>query len=94
MVIQECMLGLGEFTVDKPKSLCIAGPLNSGKKLLSQIIAFEIGKVGHRNSTILHFIGWNNIRICTIDHEIRSCGSVHKLPGSAYTYCNDFRYYG
>ncbi|XP_011214460.2 dynein regulatory complex protein 11 [Bactrocera dorsalis] len=45
MVVQECMLGLGEFTVDKPKSLCIAGPLNNGKKLLSQIIAFEIDAV-------------------------------------------------
>lgn len=50
MVVQECMLGLGEFTVDKPKTLCIAGPLNNGKKLLSQIIAFEIGKVSHKSS--------------------------------------------
>ncbi|XP_011195274.1 dynein regulatory complex protein 11 isoform X1 [Zeugodacus cucurbitae] len=45
IVVQECMLGMGEFTVDKPKSLCIAGPLNNGKKLLSQIIAFEIDAV-------------------------------------------------
>ncbi|CAD7003326.1 unnamed protein product [Ceratitis capitata] len=45
MVIQECMLGMGEFSVDKPKSLCLAGPLNNGKKLLSQIIAFELDAV-------------------------------------------------
>ncbi|XP_054731929.1 IQ and AAA domain-containing protein 1-like [Anastrepha obliqua] len=45
MVVQECMLGLGEFAVDKPKSLCLAGPLNNGKKLLSQIIAFETDAV-------------------------------------------------
>ncbi|XP_037935779.1 IQ and AAA domain-containing protein 1-like [Teleopsis dalmanni] len=42
MVIQECMLGMGEFGVDKPKSLCIVGPPSTGKKLLSQIIASEI----------------------------------------------------
>ncbi|XP_067612824.1 dynein regulatory complex protein 11 isoform X2 [Eurosta solidaginis] len=45
MVAQECMLGLGEFTVDKPKSLCLAGPLNNGKTLLSHIMAFETDAV-------------------------------------------------
>jgi len=45
MVIQESMLGMGEFDIPKPKSLLLIGPLNSGKKLLCQIIASELGKL-------------------------------------------------
>lgn len=43
MVIQESMLGMGEFDIPKPKSLLLIGPLNSGKKLLCNIIASELG---------------------------------------------------
>lgn len=32
------------MNVDKPKSLCIVGPFNNGKKLLVNIIASEMGK--------------------------------------------------
>ncbi|XP_037722053.1 dynein regulatory complex protein 11 [Drosophila subpulchrella] len=45
MVIQESMLGMGEFDIPKPKSLLLIGPLNSGKKLLCQIIASELDAV-------------------------------------------------
>ncbi|KAI8036715.1 hypothetical protein M5D96_010516 [Drosophila gunungcola] len=45
MVIQESMLGMGEFNIPKPKSLLLIGPLNSGKKLLCQIIASELDAV-------------------------------------------------
>ncbi|XP_017080750.2 dynein regulatory complex protein 11 [Drosophila eugracilis] len=45
MVIQECMLGMGEFDIPKPKSLLLIGPLNCGKKLLCQIIASELDAV-------------------------------------------------
>ncbi|KAL9902454.1 IQ and AAA domain-containing protein 1-like isoform 1-T1 [Glossina fuscipes fuscipes] len=41
-VIQESMFGMGQTNVDKPKSLCIVGPFNNGKKLLVNIIASEI----------------------------------------------------
>lgn len=44
MVIQECMLGMSEFQLPKPKSLLLVGPLNCGKKLLCNIIASEIGR--------------------------------------------------
>ncbi|KAH8259163.1 hypothetical protein KR026_000058 [Drosophila bipectinata] len=45
MVIQESMLGMGEFDIPKPKSLLLIGPLNSGKKLLCNIIASELDAV-------------------------------------------------
>ncbi|XP_033159658.1 dynein regulatory complex protein 11 [Drosophila mauritiana] len=45
MVIQESMLGMGEFDVPKPKSLLLIGPLNSGKRLLCEIIASELDAV-------------------------------------------------
>ncbi|KAH8296336.1 hypothetical protein KR054_004891 [Drosophila jambulina] len=45
MVIQESMLGMGEFDIPKPKSILLIGPLNSGKKLLCQIIASELNAV-------------------------------------------------
>ncbi|KAH8405416.1 hypothetical protein KR222_011526 [Zaprionus bogoriensis] len=45
MVIQESMLGMSEFDISKPKSLLLIGPLNSGKKLLCNIIASEIDAV-------------------------------------------------
>ncbi|XP_032599038.1 IQ and AAA domain-containing protein 1-like isoform X2 [Drosophila grimshawi] len=43
MVIQESMLGMSEFDIPKPKSILLVGPLNSGKKLLCNIIASELG---------------------------------------------------
>ncbi|XP_017137421.1 IQ and AAA domain-containing protein 1-like isoform X2 [Drosophila miranda] len=45
MIIQESMLGMGEFDIDKPKSILLIGPLNSGKKLLCNIIASELDAV-------------------------------------------------
>ncbi|XP_030375389.1 dynein regulatory complex protein 11 [Scaptodrosophila lebanonensis] len=45
MIIQDCMLGMGEFAIPKPKSILLIGPLNSGKKLLSNIIASELDAV-------------------------------------------------
>ncbi|KAH8379351.1 hypothetical protein KR009_004343 [Drosophila setifemur] len=45
MVIQESMLGMGEFDIPKPKSVLLIGPLNSGKKLLCNIIASELNAV-------------------------------------------------
>ncbi|XP_017034107.2 dynein regulatory complex protein 11 isoform X1 [Drosophila kikkawai] len=45
MVIQESMLGMGEFDIPKPKSILLIGPLRSGKKLLCQIIASELNAV-------------------------------------------------
>uniref|UniRef100_A0A1A9WAA2 ATPase AAA-type core domain-containing protein n=1 Tax=Glossina brevipalpis TaxID=37001 RepID=A0A1A9WAA2_9MUSC len=44
-VIQESMFGMGQMNVDKPKSLCIVGPFNNGKKLLVNIIASEMDAV-------------------------------------------------
>uniref|UniRef100_A0A1A9V300 ATPase AAA-type core domain-containing protein n=1 Tax=Glossina austeni TaxID=7395 RepID=A0A1A9V300_GLOAU len=44
-VIQESMFGMGQMKVDKPKSLCIVGPFNNGKKLLVNIIASEMDAV-------------------------------------------------
>lgn len=43
-VVQDCMFGLGEITVDKTKSICIIGPQKSGKQLLCNIIASELGE--------------------------------------------------
>ncbi|KAM7356701.1 dynein regulatory complex protein 11 [Cochliomyia hominivorax] len=43
--IQDCMFGMGKFNVDKPKSLCLIGPEKSGKKLLCNIIASELGAI-------------------------------------------------
>ncbi|KAH8239418.1 hypothetical protein KR032_003988 [Drosophila birchii] len=45
MVIQESMMGMGEFDIPKPKSILLIGPLKSGKKLLCQIIASELNAV-------------------------------------------------
>ncbi|XP_017844234.2 IQ and AAA domain-containing protein 1-like [Drosophila busckii] len=45
MVIEESMLGMSEFNITKPKSILLIGPLNSGKKLLCNIIASEIDAV-------------------------------------------------
>ncbi|XP_034483458.1 dynein regulatory complex protein 11, partial [Drosophila innubila] len=45
MVIQESMLGMSEFDLPKPKSILLIGPLNSGKKLLCNIIASELDAV-------------------------------------------------
>ncbi|XP_034107567.1 dynein regulatory complex protein 11 [Drosophila albomicans] len=45
MVIQESMLGMSEFDIAKPKSILLIGPLNSGKKLLCNIIASELDAV-------------------------------------------------
>lgn len=45
MVIQESMLGMSEFDLPKPKSILLVGPLNSGKKLLCNIIASELDAV-------------------------------------------------
>ncbi|KAH8270293.1 hypothetical protein KR018_006801 [Drosophila ironensis] len=45
MVIQESMMGMGEFDIPKPKSVLLIGPLNSGKKLLCNIIASELDAV-------------------------------------------------
>ncbi|KAH8299633.1 hypothetical protein KR044_003818 [Drosophila immigrans] len=47
MVIQESMLGMSEFELSKPKSILLIGPLNSGKKLLCNIIASELGKYSY-----------------------------------------------
>ncbi|XP_061390389.1 IQ and AAA domain-containing protein 1-like [Musca vetustissima] len=44
-VIEECLLGYGAFVVDKPKSICIIGPANSGKRLMCNIIATELDAV-------------------------------------------------
>ncbi|EDW70357.1 dynein regulatory complex protein 11 [Drosophila virilis] len=45
MVIQESMLGMSEFDISKPKSILLVGPLNSGKKLLCNIISSELDAV-------------------------------------------------
>ncbi|EDW76814.2 uncharacterized protein Dwil_GK18501 [Drosophila willistoni] len=45
MIIQESMLGMGEFDIPKPKSILLIGPLNCGKKLLVNIIASELDAV-------------------------------------------------
>ncbi|KAH8370364.1 hypothetical protein KR093_003160 [Drosophila rubida] len=45
MVIQESMMGMSEFDISKPKSILLVGPLNSGKKLLCNIIASELDAV-------------------------------------------------
>lgn len=42
-MIRECMLGMGPLDITKPKSIILAGPANSGKKLLLDIMATEIG---------------------------------------------------
>ncbi|XP_073840904.1 dynein regulatory complex protein 11 isoform X2 [Musca autumnalis] len=44
-IIQECLVGYGNFMVDKPKSICIIGPANSGKQLLCRIISSELDAV-------------------------------------------------
>ncbi|XP_005177464.1 IQ and AAA domain-containing protein 1-like [Musca domestica] len=44
-VIQDCLLGYGDFVVDKPKSICIIGPANCGKQLLCNVIASELDAV-------------------------------------------------
>ncbi|TDG39572.1 hypothetical protein AWZ03_014007 [Drosophila navojoa] len=45
MVVQESMLGMSEFDIAKPKSILLVGPVNSGKKLLCNIIASELDAV-------------------------------------------------
>jgi IQ and AAA domain-containing protein len=43
--IRGCLLGLGPQNVAKPKSLCIAGPPQCGKKLLADAICSEVDAV-------------------------------------------------
>ncbi|XP_075152903.1 dynein regulatory complex protein 11 [Haematobia irritans] len=45
LLLQEYILGYGEFPNDKPKSICLIGPRNSGKTILCHIIASELDAV-------------------------------------------------
>ncbi|XP_055856093.1 IQ and AAA domain-containing protein 1-like [Episyrphus balteatus] len=44
-VLMEYVLGMGPLNITKPKSICLVGPTNSGKKLLCDILATEIDAV-------------------------------------------------
>ncbi|XP_055906837.1 IQ and AAA domain-containing protein 1-like [Eupeodes corollae] len=44
-VLMEYVLGMGPLNITKPKSICLVGPTNSGKRVLCDILATEIDAV-------------------------------------------------
>ncbi|EDW19765.1 dynein regulatory complex protein 11 [Drosophila mojavensis] len=61
MVVQESMLGMSEFDIAKPKSILLVGPVNSGKKLLCNIIASELDAV---------FINLSPEKVCNFSQDM------------------------
>lgn len=43
--LRACILGMGPLALPKPKSVCIAGPNNCGKKMLVEALASEMDAV-------------------------------------------------
>lgn len=42
-ILRTWTIGMGPLNIQKPKSICIAGPPGSGKKFLVYALATEIG---------------------------------------------------
>lgn len=43
-ILRSWTIGMGPLKINKPKSICIAGPPGCGKKFLVHAIATDIGK--------------------------------------------------
>lgn len=66
LIIQDTIFGMGSFNADKPKTLCLIGPHNSGKNLLCKIIASEIGKYFYINDGLDPIDSLFSTNICRI----------------------------
>lgn len=89
MVIQESMLGMGEFDVPKPKSLLLIGPLNSGKRLLCEIIASELGIVTFCWELFFFFFLSEHLNLLSTPDAV----FMNLSPENTYKYAKDLKYF-
>lgn len=53
-ILRSWILGMGPLNMQKPRSICIAGPPGSGKRFLAKALATDMGKQ-HFGSYIREF---------------------------------------